>query len=148
MYTAIMLAIQTKYWRRVSSQLQRRQHEADTVKAETRQAQPDLCAAKMAGSGRAPAFLWTWLEQLGEAISSTSLSRSALSSRIRAQKCVGPAPNTARSGQSRAHSNCACAVLLIKSGETQACLHFSATSDKGEVLLCQEDYRSKPVNAV
>ncbi|KAL0034186.1 hypothetical protein WJX77_002412 [Trebouxia sp. C0004] len=51
------------------------QHGADTVKAETQQALLDLCAAKKAGNGRAPAFLRTWLEQLGEAVSSTSLSR-------------------------------------------------------------------------
>ena len=85
------------------------------------------CAAGKAECEGALPFLWTWLEQLQEAILSTHPT---------AQNCIGPAPNTARPGQFSAHSNCACAVLLTRCGETQACLQcFSATSDKGEALL-------------
>ena len=85
------------------------------------------CAAGKAGCERALPFLQTWLERLQEAFLSTHPT---------AQNCIGPAPNTARPGQSSAHSNCACAVLLTRCGETQACLQYiSASSDKGEALL-------------
>ena len=66
---------------------------------------------------------------------------------ISAQNRIGPAPITARPGQSSAHSNCAYAVLLTKSGETQTCLHcLYASSDKGEALARRTT--DTPVNAM